>query len=93
MKTGHRRESEDCGYYILRNKEITGKRLLFGSSLLTCITVAPGKRITDKKTPQPFFGREHGHLIKGVAIIMLILHHLFLFPSTNPWFTSIIGTR
>ena len=24
---------------------------------------------------------------------MLILHHLFLFPSSKPWFTSIIGNR
>ena len=40
-----------------------------------------------------FFGRQESAHIKGVAIVMLILHHLFLFPSGNPWFTSIFFNR
>lgn len=101
MKSSHRIESEDYRYCILFDEKIADKRLPVAPDLLTCITV-PGKRKTDKKTPesapvsetsQPLFGREQAHLIKGMAIIMLILHHLFLFPSTNPWFTSIVGTR
>ncbi|AGF77314.1 cation transport ATPase [Desulfocapsa sulfexigens DSM 10523] len=46
---------------------------------------------TQKDTP--LFGKEQAAHIKGAAIIMLILHHLFLFPSNKPWFTSIIGNR
>ncbi len=38
-------------------------------------------------------GKKQSTQIKGVAIIMLVLHHLFLFPSTNPWFTSIWGNH
>lgn len=41
----------------------------------------------------PLFGKQQSTHIKGVAIIMLILHHLFLFPSSKPWFTSIMGNR
>lgn len=42
-------------------------------------------------TPQLIFNRQQSAQIKGVAVVMLILHHLFLFPSANPWFTSIVG--
>ncbi len=41
----------------------------------------------------PLFGKQQSTYIKGVAIIMLILHHLFLFPTGNPWFTSLWGNR
>jgi fucose 4-O-acetylase-like acetyltransferase len=44
-------------------------------------------------TQKIFFGRQESAHIKGVAIVMLILHHLFLFPSGNPWFTSIFFNR
>ncbi|MDD3815745.1 MAG: acyltransferase family protein [Desulfocapsaceae bacterium] len=37
------------------------------------------------------FSRQESNAIKGVAIIMLILHHLFLFPSEKLWFTSVLG--
>ena len=46
-----------------------------------------------KNTPEIIFGRQQSALVKGVAVVMLILHHLFLFPSETPWFTSIIGNR
>ena len=42
---------------------------------------------------QIFFGRQQSTHIKGVAIVMLILHHLFFFPSSNPWFTSLFFNR
>ncbi|MFH2122005.1 MAG: acyltransferase [Pseudomonadota bacterium] len=39
------------------------------------------------------FSRKESNAIKGVAIIMLILHHLFLFPSQKLWFTSVLGNN
>lgn len=43
--------------------------------------------------PEIIFGRQQSAHVKGVAVVLLILHHLFLFPSSNPWFTSIIGNN
>ena len=42
-------------------------------------------------SPEIVFGRQQSAHVKGVAVVLLILHHLFLFPSSNPWFTSILG--
>jgi hypothetical protein len=44
-------------------------------------------------TSEIIFSRQQSAYIKGVAVVMLILHHLFLFPSANPWFTSIVGNN
>lgn len=41
----------------------------------------------------PVYGRHQADQVKGVAILMLILHHLFLFPSSNPWFTGVFGNN
>ena len=37
------------------------------------------------------FSRQQSTSIKGVAIVMLILHHLFLFPSKNHLLTGVFG--
>lgn len=37
------------------------------------------------------FSRQQSTFIKGVAIVMLILHHLFLFPSQNHLLTGVFG--
>ena len=36
------------------------------------------------------FGRHQASLVRGTAIIMLVLHHCFLFPTSTPWYTSIL---
>jgi hypothetical protein len=40
---------------------------------------------------QAIFGRQEATQVKGVAILLLILHHLFFLPSGNPWFTPLFG--
>jgi len=48
---------------------------------------------TVQTTQKTFFGRRESAHVKGVAIVLLILHHLFFFPSSNPWFTGIFFNR
>ncbi len=36
------------------------------------------------------FDRHQASLVRGTAIIMLVLHHCFLFPTPDPWYSSIL---
>ncbi len=40
---------------------------------------------------EPLFSRRMATLVKGVAVILLVLHHLFLFPSVRPGFVDLFG--